>query len=161
LKLVYMGLGSNMGDRESLLRQALEKLDAPDLRLRRTSSLYETEPVGLREQAWFLNLVAEFETELFPRQLLHRTQRVEKELGRKRTILNGPRTIDIDLLLYSRTVMQSGELTLPHPRYRERRFVLAPLAELNPKLRDPLTGTSIAEMLNALEGQSIRPGGRL
>ena len=161
MKLVYMGLGSNVGDREQMLRQALGKLAAPALRLLRTSGLYETEPIGFREQAWFLNLVAEFATELLPKQLLHRTKSVERELGRKRTIPNGPRTIDIDILLYGRTIMESEELTLPHPRYRDRRFVLAPLAELNPKLRDPLTGKTALEMLNAIAGQAVRPGGRL
>jgi 2-amino-4-hydroxy-6-hydroxymethyldihydropteridine diphosphokinase len=166
LKLAYLGFGSNRGDRELLLRQAIEKLAAPDLRLLRTSSVYETEPVGLREQAWFLNLVAEYETTLFPRQLLHRAQRTERELGRKRTVVNGPRTVDIDILLYGNTVMQCDELTIPHPRYRERRFVLAPLAELNPKLRDPLSGRTVAEMLDGMrgsesEGQAVRKRGSL
>jgi 2-amino-4-hydroxy-6-hydroxymethyldihydropteridine diphosphokinase len=161
LKLVYIGLGSNMGDRELLLRHALEKLEEPDIHLLRTSSLYETEPIGLQEQAWFLNLVAEFETTLFPRQLLHRAQRVERELGRKRSVVNGPRTLDIDILLYGQTVMESDELTIPHPRYAERRFVLAPLAELDPKLRDPLTGHTVTEMLNALQGQAVQRRGRL
>jgi 2-amino-4-hydroxy-6-hydroxymethyldihydropteridine diphosphokinase len=161
LKLVYIGLGSNMGDRELLLRHALEKLEEPDIHLLRTSSLYETEPIGLQEQAWFLNLVAEFETTLFPRQLLHRAQRVERELGRKRSVVNGPRTLDIDILLYGQTVMESDELTIPHPRYAERRFVLAPLAELDPKLRDPLTGRTVTEMLNALQGQAVQRRGRL
>jgi 2-amino-4-hydroxy-6-hydroxymethyldihydropteridine diphosphokinase len=122
MKLVYLGLGSNMGDREALLKLALDELAAPDLRLVRVSSVYETEPVGLREQRWFLNLVAEFETELFPKQLLRRTQRIEVALGRKRTIVNGPRTIDIDILLYGKTVMKTEELEIPHPRYRERRY---------------------------------------
>jgi 2-amino-4-hydroxy-6-hydroxymethyldihydropteridine diphosphokinase len=157
LKLAYLGFGSNMGDRELLLRQALENLRAPDLRLLRTSSVYETEPVGLREQAWFLNLVAEFETTLFPRQLLHRAQQTERELGRKRSIAKGPRTVDIDILLYGNTVMQCDELTIPHPRYRERRFVLAPLAELNPKLRDPRSGRTVAEMLDSLPGSESEP----
>jgi 2-amino-4-hydroxy-6-hydroxymethyldihydropteridine diphosphokinase len=156
-----MGLGSNMGDRKLVLREGLEKLEAPDLRLLRTSSLYETEPIGLREQAWFLNLVAEFETTLFPRQLLHRAQHVELELGRKRTVVNGPRTLDIDILLYGQTVMVSDELTVPHPRYAERRFVLAPLAELDAKLRDPVTGRTVTEMLNALQGQAVQTRGRL
>jgi 2-amino-4-hydroxy-6-hydroxymethyldihydropteridine diphosphokinase len=161
LKLVYMGLGSNMGDRELLLRQGLEKLETPDLHLLHTSSLYETEPIGLREQPWFLNLVAEFETTLFPRQLLHRAQQVERELGRKRTVVNGPRTVDIDILLYGQTVMVSDELTIPHPRYAERRFVLVPLAELDAKLRDPATGRTVTEMLNALQGQAVQKRGRL
>lgn len=161
MKLVYMGLGSNMGDRRSMLQQALEKLEDPALRRLRTSTLYETEPVGLREQGWFLNLVAEFESDLFPKQLLQRALRVERELGRKRTVPNGPRTIDIDILLYGQTIMRSEELTLPHPRYSERRFVLAPLAELNPKLRDPITGRSVTEMLATVKDQVIRPGGSL
>jgi 2-amino-4-hydroxy-6-hydroxymethyldihydropteridine diphosphokinase len=156
LKLVYLGLGSNMGDREELLRTALDQLNAPDLRLLRVSSFYETEPIGFREQAWFLNLVAEFETELLPAQLLHRMQKVERDMGRTRTIANGPRTIDIDILLYGDSAMKTDELEIPHPRYRDRRFTLAPLAELNPNLRDPVTRQTMAEMLAALTGQNVR-----
>jgi 2-amino-4-hydroxy-6-hydroxymethyldihydropteridine diphosphokinase len=156
LKIVYLGLGSNMGDREALLRAALERLDTPDLRLLRVSSAYETEPVGLREQAWFFNVAAEFETVLFPKQLLHRTSRVEKELGRRRTVPNGPRTIDIDILLYGDSVVKTEELEIPHPRYQERRFVLAPLAELKPDLRDPVTGKTVSELLGALRGQAVK-----
>jgi 2-amino-4-hydroxy-6-hydroxymethyldihydropteridine diphosphokinase len=156
LKIVYLGFGSNVGDREALLRSALDKLQSPQLRLLRLSSLYETEPIGLREQAWFLNLVAEFECDLFPRQLLQRCQRVERDLGRKRTVLNGPRTIDIDVLLFGDVVIKTGDLEIPHPRFRERRFVLAPLAELNPKLQDPVTSQSVAEILSNLRGQTVR-----
>jgi 2-amino-4-hydroxy-6-hydroxymethyldihydropteridine diphosphokinase len=161
LKLVYLGLGSNLGDRKALLRDALRLLASSDLLLRRVSSLYETEPIGLREQGWFLNLAAEFETLLFPRQLLHRIQSVERELGRKRLMVNGPRTIDIDLLLYSRQIIATEELTVPHPRFRERRFVLAPLAELNPRLRDPVTGKTVAGMLAGLSGQAAHIHGSL
>jgi 2-amino-4-hydroxy-6-hydroxymethyldihydropteridine diphosphokinase len=163
LKVVYLGLGSNIGDREAMLRSALEKLQSPDLRLLRVSGVYETEPIGFRDQPWFLNLAAEFETSLLPKQLLHRAQQVEQELGRKRAILNGPRTVDIDVLLYGDSVIDCEELVVPHPRYRERRFVLAPLAELNPALLDPVTGQSVAEMLAALQGQvvrSLRPCGQ-
>jgi 2-amino-4-hydroxy-6-hydroxymethyldihydropteridine diphosphokinase len=156
LKIVYLGLGSNVGDSEALLRSALDELNGADLKLLRVSSLYETEPIGLREQRWFLNLVAEFETELFPKQLLHRLQKVERDLGRKRTVRNGPRTIDIDILLYGNSVVDSDEVEIPHPRYRERRFTLAPLAELNPELRDPVTRRSVAEMLAELKGQAVR-----
>ena len=156
MKVVYLGLGSNIGDREALLQSALDALNRPDLRLRRASSLYETEPVGLRDQRWFLNLAAEFETDLFPRQLLHRIQRIEKQLGRKRIVVNGPRTIDIDILLYGSFVVKTDELEIPHPRYRERRFTLAPLAELQPDLRDPVTGQSMSELLAALRGQTVR-----
>jgi 2-amino-4-hydroxy-6-hydroxymethyldihydropteridine diphosphokinase len=156
LKIVYLGLGSNVGDSEVLLQSALDHLNAPDLKLLRVSSIYETEPIGLREQRWFLNLVAEFRTELFPKQLLQRIEKVERELGRKRTVKNGPRTIDIDILLYANSVVKTEGLEIPHPRYRERRFTLAPLAELNPDLRDPVTRRSMAEMLAALKDQAIR-----
>lgn len=145
-----------MGDRQQNLRLALERLQGRDLRLRRVSGLYETEPMGLREQAWFLNQVAEFETELMPRQLLHRMQKIERALGRKRTVRNGPRTLDLDILLYGSAVIDCDELVVPHPRYHERRFVLTPLAELNPGLRDPVTHRSVAQMLQALEGQTVR-----
>jgi 2-amino-4-hydroxy-6-hydroxymethyldihydropteridine diphosphokinase len=156
LKLVYLGLGSNMGDSEALLKSAVAQLDGSDFKLRRVSSLYETEPIGLREQRWFLNLVAEFETELFPRQLLHRMQKIEMSMGRRRAVKNGPRTIDIDILLYGNSVIETNELEIPHPRYRERRFTLAPLAELNPGLRDPVTHQTMAEMLAALADQTVR-----
>jgi 2-amino-4-hydroxy-6-hydroxymethyldihydropteridine diphosphokinase len=156
LKLVYLGLGSNMGDREASLRTALDQLDAPDFRLLRVSSFYETEPIGFREQPWFLNLAAEFETDLLPEQLLHRMQKVEMNIGRTRTIANGPRTIDIDILLYGDSAIKTEELEIPHPRYRERRFTLAPLAELNPDLTDPVTGRTMGEMLAGLSGQTIR-----
>jgi len=145
-----------MGDREATLKSAIESLDGQDLRLIRVSSLYETEPIGYRNQKWFLNIVAEFETNLFPRQLLHRMQKVELALGRRRTIKNGPRTIDIDILLFGDAVMKTAELEIPHPRYRERRFTLAPLAELNPELRDPITRQTMTEMLAELRGQAAR-----
>jgi 2-amino-4-hydroxy-6-hydroxymethyldihydropteridine diphosphokinase len=149
-------LGSNVGDREALLRSALEDLDRPDLRLLRTSAIYETEPIGFLDQRWFLNLVAEFDCELFPRQLLQRTQRTERHYGRLRTLPNGPRTLDIDILLYGNSIVTTAGLEIPHPRFRERRFVLAPLAELNAELHDPVTGKSIKAMLAALQGQSVR-----
>ena len=145
-----------MGDREKLLQSALDALNTPNLQLKRVSGLYETEPIGFRDQGWFLNLVAEFETDLFPKQLLHRMQKVELGLGRVRSVKNGPRSIDIDILLYGNAVIRTEELQIPHPRYGERRFTLAPLAELNPGLRDPVTGRTVAEMLAGLTGQSVR-----
>jgi 2-amino-4-hydroxy-6-hydroxymethyldihydropteridine diphosphokinase len=156
LNIVYLGLGSNVGDSQSLLKSALTELDRPDLKLLRVSSLYETEPIGMREQRWFLNLVAEFETELSPQQLLHRMQKIEMSMGRRRTIENGPRTIDIDILLYGSVAMKTEGLEIPHQRYRARRFTLAPLAELNPGMRDPVTRQTMAEMLAALTGQTVR-----
>jgi len=156
LKTVYLGLGSNLGDRPGTLGAAIRKLDSPELRFVRASGLYETEPIGLKEQPWFLNQVAEFETELFPLQLLQRIRRVEKALGRRRTVVNGPRTIDIDILLYGNAVVKTADLTVPHPRYRERRFVLEPLAELNAAMRDPETGQTVATILDAVRGQVVR-----
>jgi 2-amino-4-hydroxy-6-hydroxymethyldihydropteridine diphosphokinase len=155
LKLIYLGLGSNMGDREAMIGAALAALNAPDLRLQRVSSLYETEPIGFRDQGWFLNCVAEFETDLFPKQLLHRMQKVELGMGRVRSVKNGPRTIDIDILLFGNSIVKTDELEIPHPRYRERRFALAPLAELNSSMRDPVTGRTMAEMLAQLTGQAV------
>ncbi|HVW11225.1 MAG TPA: 2-amino-4-hydroxy-6-hydroxymethyldihydropteridine diphosphokinase [Bryobacteraceae bacterium] len=157
MKTVWLALGSNLGDRRARLRQALEKLDSPDLRLIRASSLYETAPMGLTDQPWFLNQVAEFETALLPLRLLHRIHRIENELGRVRTVVNGPRTVDIDIILYGNAIVRTAELEIPHPRYRERRFVLEPLAELNPTLRDPATREPITAMLDAVRSQTVRP----
>ena len=156
MNVVYLGLGSNIGNREANIRQALDQLQTDDLRLLRLSSLYETEPMGFHDQPWFLNQVAEFATKLSPLQLLKRIQDVEKTLGRKREIVNGPRTIDIDILLFGDVVMKTAELTIPHPRYRERRFVLEPLLDLNPALKDPETRQPIAAMLEAVREQAVR-----
>jgi 2-amino-4-hydroxy-6-hydroxymethyldihydropteridine diphosphokinase len=154
--MVYLGLGSNLGDRAATLAAAMQKLDSPELRLIRASGLYETEPMGLKEQPWFLNQVAEFQTTLFPRQLLQRTKKVENEAGRRRGVRNGPRALDIDILLYGSAIVRSEELEIPHPRFRERRFVLAPLAELNPDLRDPVSGQQVKALLTGLIGQTVR-----
>lgn len=143
---VYLGLGSNIGDREGTLRTAIEKLQSPELRLLRLSTVRETEPVGLKDQPKFLNQVAEFETMLFPRQLLLRTQHIERELGRVRTVRNGPRSIDIDILLYGSAVVKTKTLEIPHPRFRDRLFVLEPMVELNPGLKDPVTGHTMKEL---------------
>jgi len=145
-----------MGDREAHIRRAIELLDSEELRLVRVSSFYETEPIGFAKQRWFLNCAAEFATQLFPRQLLRRIQRVELQLGRKRAVVNGPRTIDVDILLFGETRLKTPELEIPHPRCRERRFVLAPLAELNPELRDPVTHRSVSELLEDVKGQAAR-----
>ena len=156
LKKIYLGLGSNIGGRREYIRRAIELLDSAELRLARISSFYETEPIGFTKQPWFLNCVAEFATQLFPRQLLHRIQRVELQLGRKRAVVNGPRTIDIDILLFGEATLNTPELEVPHPRFRERRFVLAPLVELNPELRDPVTHRTVSELLQEVKGQAVR-----
>ncbi|HWQ55935.1 MAG TPA: 2-amino-4-hydroxy-6-hydroxymethyldihydropteridine diphosphokinase [Bryobacteraceae bacterium] len=149
MKVAYLGLGSNLGDRQGTLRAALDALPAPDLRVLRVSPVYETEPMDVRNQPWFLNLAVEIETSLLPRQLLARTQKIELQLGRRRTTPKGPRTIDIDILYYGGFIVHSPDLEIPHPRIEERRFVLAPLAELAPDYRDPRTRRTIRELLDA------------
>ena len=156
MKTVYLSLGSNIGDREGHLRKAIEQLNAGGVRVLRVSPVYETEPVDVTGQGWFLNLVVEAGTDLFPVQLLARTMWIEREMGRVRTTPKGPRTIDIDILLYGSSRVKTAELEIPHPRMAERRFVLAPLADLAPDLRHPTTGKSVREMLDAVSDQAAR-----
>ena len=156
VKTIYLSLGSNLGDREANLRAAIERLAPLDVRVLRTSPVYETEPVDYTAQRWFLNLVVEAETGLFPMQLLARIGKIERALGRIRTVAKGPRTIDIDILLYGRAVVRSARLEIPHPRMAERRFVLAPLADLAPGLRHPVTHKTVREMLEAAPAQTVR-----
>jgi 2-amino-4-hydroxy-6-hydroxymethyldihydropteridine diphosphokinase len=160
LKTVYLALGSNLGDREQHLRQAIAELGAkPDLRIVRVSKVYETAPQGYADQGWFLNMAVEAETSLMPMQLLSRCLRIERTLKRQRQIVNGPRTIDIDIIFYAHAVIRGGRLQVPHPRYAERRFVLQPLADLNPELRDPVTRKTVAAMLAAVKDQPVRQTG--
>ncbi len=156
MKTVYLGLGSNLGDRREHLSRARALLEASGLEITRASSIYETEPRELLDQPWFLNQVIETQTELFPRQLLARTQKVEREIGRKRTIANGPRVIDIDILLYGDSIVRAGGIEIPHPRLADRRFVLEPLAELAPDLRHPLTKKTIRDLLTRVADQTLR-----
>ncbi|MGD1094691.1 MAG: 2-amino-4-hydroxy-6-hydroxymethyldihydropteridine diphosphokinase [Bryobacteraceae bacterium] len=156
MKIVYLGLGSNLGDRRSNLESAVQRLGSPELRVLRQSSIYETEPRDLVDQSWFLNQVIEVETTLFPRQLLRRLQKFELDMGRRRSVPKGPRLIDLDILLYASAKISAPGLEIPHPRMAERRFVLEPLAELAPDLRHPLTGQTIKEMLARVSGQAVR-----
>jgi 2-amino-4-hydroxy-6-hydroxymethyldihydropteridine diphosphokinase len=156
VKTVYLSLGSNIGDREENLRKAIESLAAVDVRVLRESPIYETEPVGLADQRWFLNMVVETETALFPLQLLTRTAKIERDLGRVRTLKNGPRTIDIDILLFAKAAMRTARLTIPHSRMHERRFVLVPLADLAPELRHPVTHKTVRQMLDAAPPEKLR-----
>jgi 2-amino-4-hydroxy-6-hydroxymethyldihydropteridine diphosphokinase len=156
VKQIYLGLGSNIGDRERNLRKAIEQLVSRDVRVLHTSRIYETEPVDFIDQAWFLNQVVEAETALFPIQLLTRIGRVERELGRVRRVPKGPRIIDIDILFYGAAVVHTPRLQIPHPRVAERRFVLAPLAELAPDLRHPVTHRSVRQMLESAPPAVVR-----
>ncbi|MFV9511705.1 2-amino-4-hydroxy-6-hydroxymethyldihydropteridine diphosphokinase [Tepidibacillus sp. LV47] len=128
---VFLSLGSNIGDREYFLKKAIADLDShPQIRLINQSPIYETEPFGYKDQPDFLNMVIEIETDLDPYQLLQVTQSIENKLGRKREIHWGPRTIDIDILLYGKRRIVSPELIIPHPYIKERLFVLKPLSDI-------------------------------
>lgn len=158
---IYVGLGSNLGDREAHLLSAIGGLEQ-DLSLRRVSSLYETAPVGpILDQPYFLNAVAEIESELGAREVLRRCLAIEDGMGRRRRVDKGPRVIDLDLLLAGEQVESWPELDLPHPRLTQRAFVLRPLLELSPRLRDPRDGRPLAEHLAALPEQGVRSYGRL
>ena len=137
----YVGLGANLGDREATIRRALELLDAqPGICVTAVSPLRETEPVGVTEQPRFLNGAAALETDLSPRELLDSLLRVERQLGRVRDARWGPRTIDLDLLVYGDVVLAEPGLELPHPRLHERPFALEPLRDLDPELVVPGRG---------------------
>jgi 2-amino-4-hydroxy-6-hydroxymethyldihydropteridine diphosphokinase len=127
---IYLSLGSNIGDRQAHLQQALQELESAKIQILRVSRIYETEPYGYRAQAWFLNLVAEVETTQLPFHLLNTIHRIERKLKRHRIFRNGPRTIDIDIVFYRNAVIKTPTLQIPHPRYKERAFVLAPLSDL-------------------------------
>jgi 2-amino-4-hydroxy-6-hydroxymethyldihydropteridine diphosphokinase len=147
----FVGLGANLGDRERAIREALRLLDADeDVTVAAVSTLGDTDPVGVVDQPRFLNGVAALDTELVPRALLDLLLSVERELGRVRGERWGPRTIDLDLLLYGNAVVDEPGLTLPHPRLHERRFVLEPLSELAPELEVPGRGT-VADLLAGLD----------
>jgi len=151
----FVGMGSNLGEREALIGQALDELAAlPDTTLIRVSSLYDTEPVGVIEQPRFLNAVAMLDTELTARQLLWNLQRIEARLGRTRSQRWGPRTMDLDLLLYGDLVIEEDDLRLPHPELARRAFVLVPLVELDPQITHPVSGLSVVQMLARLEHKS-------
>ena len=156
MKTVYIGLGSNLGDRVENLRGARERLELSGVRIRRASAIYETEPRERLDQQWFLNQVIEAETTLFPRQLLARLLRIEREMGRVRMMPNGPRTIDLDILLFGNAVVHAAGLEIPHPRMEERRFVLEPLAELAADLRVPRGRRTVRELLAEVMNQAVR-----
>lgn len=149
--IVYLGLGSNLGERQANLERAM-KLLGEKLVIEQISSLYETEPVGYREQPLFLNAVCCATTELSPCELLHLAKEVEIALGRVTSFPNGPRLIDIDILFYGDQVMEAPQLTIPHPRLADRAFVLVPLAELAPHLLHPVLHVTIEELLTKTNG---------
>ncbi|HZR64869.1 MAG TPA: 2-amino-4-hydroxy-6-hydroxymethyldihydropteridine diphosphokinase [Terriglobales bacterium] len=155
-KVVYLSLGSNLGDRGANLQAAMEKLGEFGSVVA-VSSFYETEPVETGPQPWFLNCAVKLETEKMPRQLIAAILALEQSLGRQRRKEKTPRTIDIDILLFGSSVVELPSLTIPHPRMHERRFVLDPLAEIAPEARHPVFKRTIRELRDALPaGQQVK-----
>jgi len=153
-KLIYLSLGSNLGDRVANLGRAIESLPGIGVRVLRRSSIYETEPVDFLQQPWFLNCVVEAETSLAPRQLLEGLQGIERKLGSKKLVPRGPRIIDLDILFYGAEVIHEVGIEIPHPRLAERKFVLVPLAELTPEHCHPDLRKTAAELLAATPDRS-------
>jgi 2-amino-4-hydroxy-6-hydroxymethyldihydropteridine diphosphokinase len=157
LQTVYLSQGSNLGDREQNLRAAIADLPAAGVRVEQVSSLYETEPVDYREQPWFLNCVVKGETEVEAAELLKRLRGIETKMGSKKEFAKGPRLLDIDILLYGDETIGTPELQVPHPRMLQRKFVLAPLAELAPTLKHPSWNRNVTALLAAtLDRSEVR-----
>ena len=154
--VVYIALGSNLGDRLGNLQASVQALQ-PSVRILDCSPVYETPPWGYLDQPAFLNQVVKGETDLSPRELLDLLKRVETAMGRQKTIQNGPRLIDLDFLFYDNLVLDTPQLTIPHPRMAGRGFVLVPLADLAPDLRHPTLGVTMREMLNHADQSGITP----
>jgi len=155
-KVVYLSLGSNLGDREANLRNAIERLRGVGNPVA-ISSFYETEPIDVVSQPWFLNCAVKLDTEKMPRQLITAILSLEQEMGRQRKQQKAPRTIDIDILLFGSSIIEIPSLTIPHPRMHERRFVLEPLAEIAHDARHPVFKRTIRELREALPpGQTVK-----
>jgi 2-amino-4-hydroxy-6-hydroxymethyldihydropteridine diphosphokinase len=162
VQTIFLSLGSNVGDREANLRAAVAALEGAGVRVRRVSSLYETEPVDFLEQPWFLNCVLEGETDAPAQTLLKALRRIEARMGSKKLAPKGPRLLDVDILLYGDETVDTPELQVPHPRMTERRFVLEPLAEIAPELRHPSWSGTVSDLLARAQDRSeVRRFGKI
>ena len=156
----YLSLGSNLGDRAANLRAAIAALPSANFRVQKVSSFYETEPVDYLDQPWFLNCVVEGETDSQPIELFHALRAIESQLGSKKVFAKGPRLLDIDILLLGDLSLDTPELQIPHPRMLERKFVLAPLAEIAPQLQHTSWPATASDLLaSSADPSVVRPIG--
>jgi len=157
---IYLSLGSNLGDRAANLRAAIAALPSANFRVQKVSSFYETEPVDYLDQPWFLNCVVEGETDSQPIELFHALRAIESQLGSKKAFAKGPRLLDIDILLLGDLSLDTPELQIPHPRMLERKFVLAPLAEIAPQLQHTSWPATASDLLaSSADPSVVRPIG--
>ena len=153
-EIIYLSLGSNLGDREANLESVFEELP-PAIEVIVRSSIYQTEPWGFKDQPDFLNMVVQGETELSPRELLSYLKKIEKKIGRKPSFNYGPRLVDIDILFYGKKVVDEVHLTIPHKRIPERVFVLVPLMEIDPDLRFPDSNQTISDLVSSIDTSGV------
>jgi 2-amino-4-hydroxy-6-hydroxymethyldihydropteridine diphosphokinase len=154
----FLSLGSNLGNRSDYLHKAIEALSGNGVAVVRQAGIYETEPLEVTDQPWFLNTVVEANTTMSPHQLMDVCLSIERENHRLRTEIKSARTVDLDIIFYDDQIIHESQLTIPHPRFRERKFVLVPLAEIAPDFIDPVSSHSIETLLQQCPDTSvIRP----